>query len=69
MKRWKLITALGLLGLLVIFSIQNAEELQVRFLFWTLTTRRALMLFIVLVVGIVLGWVLHGAAPRNKSPS
>lgn len=70
MKHWKLAIALVLLGLLVIFSIQNAEELQVRILFWTVTTRRAFMLFIILAIGIVVGWVLHGlSASRRQSSS
>ena len=57
MKNAKLILALGLVALIVIFSIQNAEELQVRFLFWSITTRRVFVLFGVLAIGIILGWL------------
>lgn len=67
MKNAKLIIALALLALLVVFSIQNAEELQVRFLFWSLTTRRVFILFGVLVVGIILGWALHAHSSSRKS--
>ena len=59
MRNVKLVSALALLGLLVVFSIQNAELLQVNFLLWSFEMRRALILFLVLAIGIILGWVLH----------
>lgn len=67
MKNAKLIVALGLVALIVVFSIQNAEELQVKFLFWSLTTRRVFILFGVLVVGIILGWALHAHASTRSN--
>lgn len=59
MRNVKLIVSLNLLALLVIFSIQNAELLQINFLFWSFEMRRALMLFLVLAIGVVIGWTLH----------
>lgn len=66
MKNAKLIIALALLALIVVFSIQNAEELQVQFLFWSLTTRRVFILFGVLMVGIILGWALHAYSNSRR---
>jgi uncharacterized integral membrane protein len=57
MKNMKLILSLVLVAVIVVFSIQNAEELQVRFLFWSLTTRRVFILFGVLTIGVILGWL------------
>ena len=67
MRSFKLGAGLFLLLLLVIFTIQNAEALEVNFLFWTLTMRRALLLFIVLVVGVLLGWALHSHSMHRSS--
>ena len=66
MRELKLVLGVLLLGLVVVFAIQNAEELQVNFLFWTLTMRRALVLFSVLVVGIILGWALHSVSESRR---
>lgn len=59
MSNTKLYLGLGLLFMVVLFAIQNAESLEVSFLFWTFTMRRALVLFLVLAVGVVLGWSLR----------
>lgn len=70
MKNARLVLSLTLVALIVVFSIQNAEELQVRFLFWSLTTRRVFVLFGVLVIGIILGWIWHAhsvSRPRNDA--
>ena len=69
MKDLKLLGALLLLGLLVTFSIQNAELLRVNFLFWSFEMRRALLLFVVLAVGLLLGWALHSfRSASTKEP-
>lgn len=59
MKNVRLMLILLLVAIIVIFTVQNAEELQVRFLLWSFSTRRAFVLFGVLGVGIVLGWSLR----------
>ena len=65
MRSFKLAVGLVLLTLLVIFAIQNAQELEVEFLVWRFSMRRALVLFVVLAIGVVLGWVLRGR-PRAQ---
>ncbi|WP_417317579.1 LapA family protein [Emcibacter sp.] len=54
----KLITGLSLLGLLFIFILQNATIVDIKFLFWTFSMSRALMIFLVLAVGVLLGMFL-----------
>lgn len=47
-----------LIGLVIIFVLQNIQVVEVRFLFWTLSMSRALMLFGTLVIGLIGGWLL-----------
>jgi uncharacterized integral membrane protein len=45
------------LGLVVIFTIQNVTTVEVTFLFWSLTLPRAILLFLVFASGAVCGWL------------
>ena len=47
-----------LIGLVVIFVLQNTQVVEVRFLFWTISMSRALILFATLAIGLVGGWLL-----------
>lgn len=55
----KLIATLLLTGLVVIFIVQNAQVAELTFLFWTLTLSQALLLFLVLAIGVIFGWLLN----------
>jgi uncharacterized integral membrane protein len=62
----KLIINLILAGLALIFIIQNITVVEVRFLFWTLSMSRALLMFFILAIGMIVGWSLHGLyVPRR----
>ncbi|MFC1704044.1 LapA family protein [Candidatus Omnitrophota bacterium] len=52
----KLMVVIVLLLLLIIFILQNYEVVKIQFLFWSVQTSRALILFVTLLVGIVVGW-------------
>jgi len=39
------------------FIIQNAEVVQVRFLFWSAQASRAIIILSTFVLGIIVGWV------------
>ena len=55
------ITAGIILGILcVIFFVQNSETVTFVFLAWQITVSRALMLVIVLITGVVIGWIFSG---------
>jgi uncharacterized integral membrane protein len=56
----RIVLILILVGLVVVFVVQNAEVVELRFLFWTAAMSRALLLFIVLALGILIGWLLRG---------
>ncbi|WP_455207656.1 lipopolysaccharide assembly protein LapA domain-containing protein [Kaarinaea lacus] len=62
----KLIVTLVLVGLAVLFIVQNAAVVDIRFLFWKLSMSRALFMFFMLAVGIVTGWVLHSYFLHKK---
>lgn len=55
----KLKIATILAGLALLFLVQNVAMMEVQLLFWSLQMPRALFMFLLLAVGIALGWVLH----------
>lgn len=62
----KLIVTLVLVGLAVVFIVQNAAVVDIRFLFWKMSMSRALFMFFMLAVGIVAGWILHSYFLHKK---
>lgn len=62
---YKLISALILTVVVVLFVVQNTEVVEIRFLFWKMAMSRALVMLFVLIVGVAAGWFLHGYARRK----
>jgi uncharacterized integral membrane protein len=56
----KLIITLVLIALAAIFIVQNAEVVELRFLFWTIAMSRALMFVFLMLIGVGVGWALRG---------
>jgi len=54
---YKLLFALVLLILVLVFIIQNGAMVEIHFLAWSLSMRRGLMVLLILLVGILVGWV------------
>ncbi len=59
------IIGLILLILVVVFTLQNTESVQLRFLLWQAQVSRALVLFIFLAIGIALGLVIGNRSARR----
>ena len=57
MKTW---LALLLGVLLLVFTAQNTQVVEVRLLFWKVEMSRAIMLLVVLATGVVVGLLLPG---------
>lgn len=57
--QFRLIAWLFLLALVVVFVVQNAQAVELRFLFWRVAMSQALLLFFVLAVGFGAGWILR----------
>ncbi|MFH1692123.1 MAG: LapA family protein [Candidatus Omnitrophota bacterium] len=55
---WKLVCVLALLILLVIFTAQNYELIEIHFLFWSFQTSRAIIIFVSMCIGVIIGWSL-----------
>ena len=54
--RYKLVIAAVLFMSVMIFAVQNAAVVEIRLLFWELAFPRSLLIFMMLLVGIVIGW-------------
>ena len=63
---WKLFSILLLVALASIFIVQNAEVVELRFLFWKVAMSRALMFVFLMLAGIAVGWLLHGHISRRR---
>jgi uncharacterized integral membrane protein len=64
--RGKLILGITLLILVVVFTLQNTSTVEIRFLAWQFTLSRALLLFLVLAIGIIIGWAVSAVSEREK---
>lgn len=62
----KLAFILTLIGLAVLFVVQNVAIVEIQFLAWSLAVSRAILIFIVLAIGILVGWLLHSYATHNE---
>lgn len=54
----KLAIGIILIGIVLIFTAQNAGATQVRFLGWSLESSLSLLMFLVLAVGVVSGFLM-----------
>ena len=59
MANAKLVISLVTAGLVVLFLIQNTVVVEVRFMFWSISMSRSLMIFFLFAFGILSGWFLH----------
>lgn len=65
----KLILIVVIIGLIALFIFQNAAPVSINFLAWALSMNGALLFIIILMLGIVVGWLLHTYAIFRKKPS
>ena len=63
----KLIFSLLLTGLVVLFVTQNVEVVEIRFMFWQLSMSRSLLIFFLLAIGIMVGWLMHSLVVHRAS--
>lgn len=63
---FKLVLSLTLIGLAVVFIIQNVTVVEIRFLIWTLSMSRSLLMFLLLAIGVLAGWLLHSYAMHRR---
>jgi putative membrane protein len=63
----KLILILVLVGLAVIFIIQNVAIVEIQFLLWSFQMSRSLLIFLLLTIGILIGWFLQAFMRHRRS--
>ncbi len=56
----KMLFILTLTGLSILFVIQNVAFVEIQFLFWAIQMPRSLLMFLLLAIGVVIGWFIHG---------
>ena len=66
MANIRLISGITLVLLVVIFTLQNTEVVNINFLFWQFSMSRVLLIFVLLLTGVVIGWLLHSLAKHGK---
>lgn len=54
--RAKLTATILLLVFVMVFAVQNAETVQIRMLFWEVEFPRSLLIFMMLLIGMLIGW-------------
>lgn len=63
--RW--IIMLVIIGFIAMFIIQNTVVVKIQFLFWAIEMSRALLIFMLLAIGVIIGWLLHELMIHKKS--
>ena len=58
---FKLVMTTALIVLVMIFAVQNAAVVDIRLLFWDVAFPRSLLIFMMLLIGAVIGWFLRSA--------
>ena len=62
----KLVIALILIAAVSIFIVQNADVVELRFIFWKIAMSRSLMFVFLLLIGIAIGWFMRGHMLHKK---
>jgi len=55
----KLVVSLVVACLVAVFILQNTAVVNVRFLFWSLSMSRSLLVMVFVGIGIMVGWLLN----------
>jgi uncharacterized integral membrane protein len=63
---FKIILIVILSSLVILFIIQNFAVIDIRFLFWTFSISRSLLMFLLFLIGLILGWSLHSYSIHNR---
>ena len=68
MMNIKVAISLVLFALVAVFVLQNTKVVEIQFLWWSLAMSRALVIFFVLAIGVVAGWLLasHFSHKRGR---
>ncbi len=65
-KLIKIIIISVLALIMVIVVIQNVTPVKIQFLFWTFTSSRYLVIFLLFTIGFITGWLLRSQSLLRK---
>jgi len=63
---FKIILSVILAGLVLLFIIQNLTAININFIFWTLYISSSFLMFILFLIGFILGWLLHNYSIHSR---
>lgn len=63
---YRLTALLVLAALVLIFILQNTAVVEFHLLFWTIAMSRSLMFFVLIGLGLAVGWFLRGYLIRER---
>ncbi len=66
--RAKILVTILLLLLVIVFTLQNADPVPVQLWFWNIYISKALLIFLLLAVGVILGLIVGSLTPPKKLP-
>ncbi|MCJ2163344.1 MULTISPECIES: LapA family protein [unclassified Pseudodesulfovibrio] len=66
-QRVHIVLTVFLTTLFILFLVQNTEQVQVAFLFWSFSTPRALLLLATLFIGIIIGLLTVMGRPKKNT--
>ncbi len=66
---YKLLPILILAGFAVLFIVQNVVIVEIQFLIWSIQISLSLLMFLLLAIGIIMGWSLHSYLKYQKGKS
>ena len=65
----RILIVFALTALAFIFMVQNVAVVEVQFLVWSARMPRSLLIFLMLAIGITIGWFLNSYIRRQKKVS
>ena len=68
MKMVRNLIFICLIVFVLIFAVQNTQVVEFRFLIWTISMSRAMMLFGTLAIGFIAGWLLKLPKRKKEQP-
>ena len=64
--KYKLTAVIVLVFLAVVFIVQNAAVVDIKVFFWTISISRILLMFMLLIIGIVIGFLFNSYLKHVK---
>lgn len=65
----KLISALVVIILFVVFLVQNTQMVTLRLYFWKISMSQIILILLVLLVGFALGYIVAKVTKQKKTPT